>query len=101
MGRLDKDSTGLILLTNDGRFVNALLRSVHAHYKNYIVTVNHPLTSECMARMRAGVTITTESQRDGRKKVLTAPTLPCRCNQVRSLARLHLLATAGPFNVCA
>lgn len=35
--------------------------------------------------MRSGVTITTESQRDGRTKVLTAPTLPCRMNQVPTL----------------
>lgn len=85
VGRLDKDTTGLLLLSNDGRFVNALLRSAHAHYKHYTVTVNQPLSEEFIAHMRRGVSITTESQRDGRKKVLTAPTLPCRVDQVVSL----------------
>jgi pseudouridine synthase len=85
VGRLDKDSTGLLLLTNDGRFVNALLRSAHGHYKNYIVTVNQPLSNEFIANMRSGVTITTEAQRDGRTKTLTAPTMPCRVVQVHTL----------------
>lgn len=89
VGRLDKDSTGLLLLTNDGRFVNALLRSAHAHFKNYIVTVDQPLSNEFIARMRSGVTITTESQRDGRKKTLTAPTMPCRVSQVPSHTSSH------------
>jgi hypothetical protein len=44
IGRLDKDSEGLILLTNDGDIVNLLLRAEHEHEKEYVVTVDRPLT---------------------------------------------------------
>ena len=44
IGRLDKDSEGLILLTNDGDIVNRVLRAEHEHEKEYIVSVDRPLT---------------------------------------------------------
>ena len=44
IGRLDKDSEGLILLTNNGDIVNEILRSENNHEKEYIVTVNRPIT---------------------------------------------------------
>ena len=44
MGRLDKDSEGLILLTNDGDIVNEILRSENEHEKEYVVSVNRPIT---------------------------------------------------------
>ena len=44
IGRLDKDSEGLILLTNDGDIVNEILRSENNHEKEYIVTVDRPIT---------------------------------------------------------
>ena len=44
IGRLDKDSEGLILLTNDGDIVNEILRSENNHEKEYVVTVNRPIT---------------------------------------------------------
>lgn len=57
IGRLDKDSEGLILLTNDGDIVNEILRAENAHEKEYVVTVDRPLSEEFLARMRAGVEI--------------------------------------------
>ena len=57
IGRLDKDSEGLILLTNDGDIVNEVLRAEHAHEKEYIVTLERPVTPEFLAAMEAGVEI--------------------------------------------
>ena len=57
IGRLDKDSEGLILLTNDGDIVNLLLRAENRHEKEYLVTVDRPLTDEFLKAMAAGVEI--------------------------------------------
>ncbi|TDS92976.1 ribosomal large subunit pseudouridine synthase F [Rahnella sp. BIGb0236] len=55
IGRLDKDSQGLILLTNHGDLVNKILRAGNDHEKEYVVTVNKPITDEFIAGMGAGV----------------------------------------------
>lgn len=57
VGRLDKMSEGLILLTSDGDIVNKILRARNFHEKEYIVTVNKPLTAEFIHKMRTGVPI--------------------------------------------
>lgn len=57
IGRLDKPSEGLILLTNDGDIVNKILRARNNHEKEYIVTVNKPVTSEFIKTMANGVPI--------------------------------------------
>lgn len=57
IGRLDKASEGLILLTDDGDIVNKILRSRNNHGKEYLVTVNKPVTSTFIERMRMGVPI--------------------------------------------
>ena len=57
IGRLDKDSQGLILLTNDGDIVNKILRAGNNHEKEYIVTVNKPITDEFIKDMSKGVRI--------------------------------------------
>ena len=57
IGRLDKDSEGLILLTNDGDIVNKILRSENNHEKEYIVTVNKPIDDEFIKAMSSGVEI--------------------------------------------
>ena len=57
IGRLDKDSEGLILLTNDGNIVNKILRAGNNHEKEYIVTLNKQITSEFLKGMAAGVPI--------------------------------------------
>ncbi len=55
IGRLDKDSQGLIFLTNKGDLVNKILRAGNQHEKEYLVTVNKPLTDEVIQGMSAGV----------------------------------------------
>lgn len=57
IGRLDKDSDGLLLLTNDGDVVNEILREEHGHEKEYIVTVDRPITSRFVREMESGVNI--------------------------------------------
>jgi 23S rRNA pseudouridine2604 synthase len=57
IGRLDKDSEGLILLTNDGRIVNEILRNENNHEKDYIVTVNKAITPSFIEGMSKGVRI--------------------------------------------
>jgi len=70
IGRLDKDSEGLILLTNDGDIVNTVLRAEHEHEKEYVVAVDRPLTPEFLHGMASGVPI------------LDTVTNPCRILQV-------------------
>jgi len=55
IGRLDKDSEGLIFLTNDGDVVNKILRAGNNHEKEYLVTVNKPLTEHFIQSMAGGV----------------------------------------------
>jgi len=55
IGRLDKDSEGLILLTDDGDIVNKILRANNNHEKEYIVTVDKPISQTFVQRMSAGI----------------------------------------------
>lgn len=57
IGRLDKPSEGLIFLTNDGDIVNKILRARNNHEKEYIVTVNRPITSKFIEKMSNGIPI--------------------------------------------
>lgn len=57
IGRLDKPSEGLIFLTNDGDIVNKILRARNNHEKEYIVTVNRPVTKQFVNQMSSGVPI--------------------------------------------
>lgn len=57
IGRLDKDSEGLILLTDDGDIVNKILRASNNHEKEYIVTVDKPISQTFVQRMSSGVPI--------------------------------------------
>lgn len=54
-GRLDKDSTGLILMTNDGDLIEAMMKGSHRHEKEYIVTVKQEITPEFLESMAQGV----------------------------------------------
>ena len=66
IGRLDKDSSGLLLMTSDGEIVNKILRAAGRHEKEYVVRVNKPLTADFVRRMERGVPI------------LDTVTLPCK-----------------------
>lgn len=57
IGRLDKPSTGLIFLTNDGDIVNKILRVENNHEKEYIVTVDRPINDHFLNKMRNGIPI--------------------------------------------
>ncbi|MCA0149406.1 MULTISPECIES: 23S rRNA pseudouridine(2604) synthase RluF [Rossellomorea] len=70
IGRLDKDSDGLILLTNDGDIVNEILRAENQHEKEYIVTVDRPISEDFLKQMSEGV------------KILGTKTLPCKVEQI-------------------
>ena len=63
IGRLDKDSEGLILLTNNGDIVNEILRVEHGHEKEYLVTVEPAVTDNFLSMMAAGVRIGGEKTR--------------------------------------
>ena len=70
IGRLDKDSEGLLLLTNDGDIVNEILRAENHHEKEYVVQVDKPITEQFLKNMAAGV------------EILDTKTLPCRVEKV-------------------
>ncbi|MFT4006048.1 MAG: pseudouridine synthase [Lacrimispora sp.] len=55
VGRLDKDSEGLILMTNQGDLVNKIMRSGNAHEKEYLVKVDRPVTGDFIQKMKKGV----------------------------------------------
>ena len=57
IGRLDKPSEGLIFLTNDGDIVNKILRARNNHEKEYVVTVNKPITKDFIRKMSNGIPI--------------------------------------------
>ena len=63
IGRLDKDSEGLILLTNDGDIVNEVLRAEHHHEKEYVVSVDHAITPEFLDHMAKGVRLSDATTR--------------------------------------
>lgn len=70
IGRLDKDSEGLILLTNDGEIANRIQKARYYHEKEYIVTVDKPVTFEFLYGMRNGVPILNTVTRRCRVKKL-------------------------------
>lgn len=57
IGRLDKPSEGLLLMTNDGDIVNKILRAGNSHEKEYVVKVDRPITEDFLKRMRNGIPI--------------------------------------------
>ncbi len=82
IGRLDKDSEGLILLTSDGDIVNKILRSGNEHEKEYMVQVNKPITPEFVRRMSGGLYIIGEK------------TKPCVVKQ-EGTKRFRIILTQG------
>ena len=82
IGRLDKDSEGLILLTSDGDIVNKILRSEGKHEKEYIVTVDRPITEAFVKGMSGGV------------KILGEMTLPCTVTRM-SERTFRIILTEG------
>lgn len=82
IGRLDKDSEGLILLTNNGDIVNDILREESAHEKEYIVTVDRPVTPLFLSGMASGV------------RILGTVTKPCKVKRIGA-ATFKIILTQG------
>ena len=82
IGRLDKPSEGLIFLTNDGNIVNKILRAGNSHEKEYVVTVDKPITPEFENRMQHGVPI------------LGTVTKPCKLTRETD-TRFRIILTQG------
>lgn len=70
VGRLDKDSEGLLLMTNNGEIINKMMRAGNYHEKEYKVTVDKPVTEEFLKQMAGGV------------KILDTVTRPCKVEKV-------------------
>lgn len=91
IGRLDKDSEGLILMTNDGSLVNRMMRSSNHHEKEYLVTVNKPVTDAFLEQLRKGVRIRKVEKGE---VLLDTVTKPC---QVEKLGKksFRIILTQG------
>jgi 23S rRNA pseudouridine2604 synthase len=82
IGRLDKDSEGLILLTNNGDIVNEILRSENNHEKEYLVTVDRPITDLSLRMMASGV------------KIMGELTKPCKVSRIDQVS-FRMILTQG------
>ncbi len=82
VGRLDRDSEGLILLTNNGDIVNEILRSENNHEKEYVVTVDRPITDLSLSMLAAGV------------KIMGEVTKPSKVARVNALS-FRIILTQG------
>lgn len=84
MGRLDKDSEGLILLTNQGDLVNRMMRGANNHEKEYVVRVNKAVTEDFVRKMEAGIWL----------KELDVTTKPCKVT-ISGTQEFHIVLTQG------
>ncbi|MAR68131.1 MAG: 23S rRNA pseudouridine(2604) synthase RluF [Crocinitomicaceae bacterium] len=82
IGRLDKPSEGLILLTNDGDIVNKILRARNNHQKEYVVRVNRPISQDFVRKMSSGIPI------------LDTVTQPCTVEKVNKFT-FRIILTQG------
>lgn len=83
-GRLDKDSEGLLLLTNDGDLIDAIMRGANRHEKEYVVKVNKEITPDFIAKMEKGVYL----------KELEQTTRPCKVKAIGKYT-FHITLTQG------
>ena len=82
IGRLDKDSEGLLLMTNNGDIINKMMRAGNRHEKEYKVTVNRPITPEFIEKMGQGVPI------------LDTVTRPCKVKAIGKY-KFNIILTQG------
>ena len=103
-GRLDRDSTGLVLLTNDGELNDMIMRASNYHEKEYIVKVDKVLSPEFIIAMQNGMEIvldddrhlTNEIGKKGRRKGTVVRTRPCRVRRLNK-KEFSIILTQG-FN---
>lgn len=91
IGRLDKDSEGLILMTNIGSLVNKMMRAANYHEKEYLVTVHKPVTDAFLERMAKGVRIRKEEKGE---VLLDAMTRPCQVEKLGKCS-FRIILTQG------
>ena len=84
IGRLDKESEGLILMTNLGDLANEISKASNSHEKEYVVTVNNQVTESFLDKMRRGMHL----------EELNADTMPCVCTQTGN-REFHILLKQG------
>ena len=82
IGRLDKDSEGLLLMTNNGDIINKMMRAGNRHEKEYKVTVNKPITDDFLKKMSEGVAI------------LDTVTRPCKVERIGKY-KFKIILTQG------
>lgn len=87
-GRLDKDSEGLLLMTNSGDLINQMMRARNYHEKEYRVTVNKPVTEEFLKGMASGVRIV------DKEKALDEVTRPCSAERIGKY-KFRIILTQG------
>ncbi|MCM1175658.1 MAG: rRNA pseudouridine synthase [Blautia sp.] len=83
-GRLDRESEGLLIMTNDGDLIEAMMRGANRHEKEYVVKVDKPLTETALARMREGIYL----------KELEQTTRPCRITRIGNKT-MRMILTQG------
>lgn len=91
IGRLDKDSEGLILMTNIGSLVNKMMRAANYHEKEYLVTVHKPVTAGFLEQMSKGVRIRKEERGE---VLLDAMTRPCQVEKLGKCS-FRIILTQG------
>ena len=104
VGRLDKDSEGLLLLTNQGDLVNKIMRAGNMHEKEYLVTVNKPLTESFLRGMAGGVPLV-ELNATTRRCFVERIGILLECREVgilRHFGKVHqcLSRNASDINTC-
>lgn len=83
-GRLDQESEGLLIMSNDGDLIEAMMRGANRHEKEYVVKVNKPLTEAALMRMREGIYL----------KELELTTRPCEITRLGSNT-MQMILTQG------
>lgn len=98
IGRLDKETTGLLILTNDGRLSNYLIHPRYEHQKEYLVEVYGKIEDEALDRMRRGVKIELKENSRNPLPKDTPPkmyrTKPCLIERLSS-AKFHIILEEG------
>src|SRR5437867_5043790 len=95
IGRLDKDSSGLILLTNDGDIVNRILRAEFGHEREYVVTVDRPYPPSFLKQLEKGVLVLSETTRPCRTKKVDATTFRITLTEGRNRQIRRMCSVLG------
>ena len=95
IGRLDKDSSGLILLTNDGDIVNRILRAEFGHEREYVVTVDRPYALSFLKQLEKGVLVLREKTRPCRTKKVDAATFRITLTEGRNRQIRRMCSALG------